>query len=45
MQVAVNGIPSASRNAGKSLKKICSWRVLVPVEMSTRWRLRIAGTR
>ena len=29
---------------GRSLKKICSWRFLVPVETSTRWRLRIAGT-
>ncbi len=41
----MNGTPSASRSAGMSLKKICSCRFLVPVEISTRWRLRMAGTR
>ena len=45
MYVAVNGTESASRKAGRSLKKICSWRFFVPVDTRTRWRLRMAGTR
>ena len=36
---------SVSRRTGRSLKKICSCRFFVPVEMRTRSRLRIAGTR
>src|SRR6185436_6298736 len=35
----------ASRNAGMSLKNTCSCRFFVPVDTSTRWRLRMVGIR